>query len=149
MMLEVGVLDLFFAHLTLLFTLFKLCVSVYLLIYIIYEIIKPCLKESWRLIINSLITRRQFLATVQQMTKENKYCTHMNTLIVSGWIFLSFFCILYPVVLCDCSRDINGETEMTTQSENARTDYDVKVFYKMMAKKIKTHPTPPVGILFY
>ena len=76
----------------------------------------------------------------------------MNTLILSGWIFLSFLCILYPIVLCDCSRDIDGETiqaEMTTQSANARTDYDVKVFYKMMAKKIKTHPTPPVGILFY
>ena len=76
----------------------------------------------------------------------------MNTLLIlSGWIFLSLICI-YPGVLCDCSRDIDGEesqAEMTTQSANAKTDYDVKVFYKMMTKKFKAHPTPPVGILFY
>ena len=72
-------------------------------------------------------------------------------LILSWWIFLSIIRI-YPVIYCDCSRDSDGgesQAEMTTQSDKAVTDYDVKVFYKMLARKFKSHPTPPVGILFY
>ena len=72
-------------------------------------------------------------------------------LILSWWIFLSIIRI-YPAVFCDCSRDSeDGESqaEMTTQSDTAKTDYDVKVFYKMRVRKFKSHPTPPVGILFY
>ena len=75
-------------------------------------------------------------------------------LILSWWIFLSIIRIFpfFPVIYCDCSRDSEGEesqAEMTTQSDSAETDYDVKVFYKMLARKFKSHPTPPVGILFY
>ena len=72
-------------------------------------------------------------------------------LILSWWIFLSIIRI-FPVIYCDCSRDSEGDesqAEMTTQSGSAETDYDVKVFYKMLARKFKSHPTPPVGILFY
>ena len=68
-------------------------------------------------------------------------------LILSCWIFLSLIRI-YPVVFCDCEGG-ESQAEMTTQSDTAKTDYDVKVFYKMMARKFKSHPTPPVGILFY
>ena len=128
------------------------CILYFLYVFIETRIKRRKLKAG-RLIINSFIARRQFVATLQQTPKENKYCTHdMNTLLIlSGWILLSSICI-YPVVFCDCSRDIDGEerqAEMTTQDANAKTDYDVKVFYKMMTRKFKAHPTPPVGIIFY
>ena len=72
----------------------------------------------------------------------------MNTLVLAC-LFLAF--CQFSGVSGECSRDKgdDGQDEMTTQSENSKTDYDVKVFYKMMTEKHQAHPTPPVGILFY
>ena len=60
----------------------------------------------------------------------------------------------YPEIGMHMDSDITEDTtaineDTSKQSEEDRTEYDVKVFERMMTERIRFIPTPPVMVLFY